>query len=275
MYAAMNQHSKELENTLQKADIHDRWEDAYRTSENARYYDLAFRFIAVNLKGAPNLSLLDAGCGICDYSLRLAKHDFAITAVDFSASVLENARANVRAAGFEHKIQLQRENLLSLSFADGSFDRILCWGVLMHIPEVEQAMTELARVLKPGGTLVISESNVASFESRLLFRVKRLFGIQKETLVETAAGTEHWATGSFGKLVTRQTNTTWLIKRFNDMGLPVQEHVAGQFTELYNRFSPGSFISKAIHGFNRFWFEHVRLPGPAFGNIMFFKKRET
>jgi ubiquinone/menaquinone biosynthesis C-methylase UbiE len=268
----MNQNSQELEQTLQKADIHTRWENAYRTSENARYYDLAIQFIATHLKGPETLSLLDAGCGICDYSLRLAEHDFSITAVDFSSSVLANARANIAAAGFEDRIALQRENLLSLSFPDATFDRILCWGVLMHIPEVEQAMNELARVLKPGGTLVISESNMGSLESRVLSGVKRLLGIQKETVVETAAGEEHWATGSFGKLVTRQTNTKWMIAKFEALGLPVQKHVAGQFTELYNRFSSDSLFSKAIHGFNRFWFKRVKLAGPAFGNIIFFKK---
>ena len=142
--------------------------------------------------------------------------------------------------------------------------------------ELEQTLQKpdiLARVLKPDGTLVVSESSMESIESRLLSGIKRLFGIQKDEVVETASGMEHWATGSFGKLVSRQTNVNWMIQQFATLGLPVQKRVAGQFTELYSRFSSISIICKAIHGFNRFWFKNIRLAGPAFGNIIFFKKQ--
>ncbi len=268
----MNSDSQELENTLRKPDIHTEWENAYRTPENARYYDLAIEFIASELESSRELTLLDAGCGICDYSLRLARHNFAITAVDFSESVLINAEANVRAHGCQEKITLQRENLLSLSFADETFDCILCWGVLMHIPEVEVAMAELVRVLKPGGRLVISEGNMHSLESRILLRVKRMLGKLKEEVVETKSGMEYWAESASGKLLSRQINIQWLTGRFAAMGLSLEKHVAGQFTELYSRFSL-QVISKAIHAFNRFWFSKIRLPGAAFGNILIFRKK--
>lgn len=268
----MDSNSQELEQTLQKPDIHNEWENAYRTPENALFYDQAFAYIAGNLEAPQTLTMLDAGCGICDYSLRLAQHNFRITAVDFSESVLENAEANVRAHGFQEKITLQRENLLSLSFADETFDCILCWGVLMHIPDIELAIAELSRVLKPGGTLVISESNMASVESRLLSGVKRLLGRQRDEVVETEAGMEYWATSPCGKLLSRQTNIRWLIGRFATRGLAVQRHVAGQFTEIYSRFS-SKIVRIAIHGFNKLWFQFIQVPGPAFGNILFFRKR--
>jgi len=271
----MNPDSHQLERTLQGAVIHTNWENAYRTPENARYYDMAIQYIADSLESSDTLSLLDAGCGICDYSLRLAKRNFKITAVDFSESVLKRAADNIKAQGFQDKISLQRENLLALSFADETYDCILCWGVLMHIPEVRQAMAELVRVLKPGGTLVISESNMDSIESRLLSGIKRFLGIQKAQVVETDSGKEHWVSGSFGKLVSRQANVNWMIEQFAAMGLLVEKQVAGQFTELYNRFSSKSIIGKAIHRFNRFWFKNIRLAGPAFGNILFFRKQHS
>lgn len=47
-------------------------------------------------------------------------------------------------------------NALSLPFPDGSFDKILCSEVLEHIPDYEQAVAEIDRILKPGGTLAVS-----------------------------------------------------------------------------------------------------------------------
>lgn len=47
-------------------------------------------------------------------------------------------------------------NALSLPFPDASFDKILCSEVLEHIPDYEQAVAEIDRILKPGGTLALS-----------------------------------------------------------------------------------------------------------------------
>lgn len=47
-------------------------------------------------------------------------------------------------------------NALSLPFADGTFDKIICSEVLEHIPSYRQALKEISRVLKPGGTLAVS-----------------------------------------------------------------------------------------------------------------------
>ncbi|MGB5091992.1 MAG: class I SAM-dependent methyltransferase [Parvibaculum sp.] len=47
-------------------------------------------------------------------------------------------------------------NALSLPFADATFDKIICSEVLEHIPDYKQAVAEIDRVLKPGGTLAVS-----------------------------------------------------------------------------------------------------------------------
>lgn len=268
----MKQESQELEKTLQKPDIHNSWENAYRTPENVLYYDLALDYIAGCLEATDTLTLLDAGCGICDYSLRLARHDFSITAVDFSESVLKNAAVNVRKHGFQDKIVLQRESLLSLSFADESFDNILCWGVLMHIPEADKAIAELCRVVKRGGRIVISESNMHSAESVMLRTVKQLLGRQKEKIARTAAGIENWADSAAGTLVSREFDIGWLVQEFDRHGVQVEKHVAGQFSELYVRLRV-PVIQKLIHFFNRVWFRFVKSPGLAFGNIIVFVKK--
>ncbi|MAM94150.1 class I SAM-dependent methyltransferase [Parvibaculum sp.] len=47
-------------------------------------------------------------------------------------------------------------NALSLPFPDASFDKVLCSEVLEHIPDYEQAVAEIDRILKPGGTFAVS-----------------------------------------------------------------------------------------------------------------------
>ena len=47
-------------------------------------------------------------------------------------------------------------NALSLPFPDQSFDKVLCSEVLEHIPDYGQALNEISRILKPGGTLAVS-----------------------------------------------------------------------------------------------------------------------
>jgi predicted SAM-dependent methyltransferase len=62
-------------------------------------------------------------------------------------------------------------SLGALPYADGSFDRALCLDVLEHLtfPEQGQALTELFRVVRPGGELLISVPNLAHLQSRVHF----------------------------------------------------------------------------------------------------------
>tara|TARA_R110002110_G_scaffold3104_11_gene15934 strand:- start:703 stop:1425 length:723 start_codon:yes stop_codon:yes gene_type:complete len=56
----------------------------------------------------------------------------------------------------DRRFSLTVGNALSLPFPDASFDKILCSEVLEHIPDYEQAVAEIDRILKPGGTLALS-----------------------------------------------------------------------------------------------------------------------
>ena len=167
-------------------------EDAYRTAENEKFYEQAFDYITRVLHAPWNSKFLDVGCGIGAHSIRLASGGFSVLAVDFSEYVLKTAELNLQASGLVDKIKLQRENILSLTFADRTFDYILCWGVLMHIPEVEKAISELDRVLKKDGFLVIYEVNMFSLQSITMRILQRLRGKGKAAGQKTAAGLEYW-----------------------------------------------------------------------------------
>jgi SAM-dependent methyltransferase len=67
--------------------------------------------------------------------------------------------------------RVQRGSLVALPYADASFDRALCLDVLEHLSFDEQprALSELARVLTPGGELLVTVPNLAHLQSRVHF----------------------------------------------------------------------------------------------------------
>jgi len=265
--------SELLKKFLGKPDIHNLWEDAYRTQENERFFENALDYITTLLNAPQNATFLDVGCGICAHSRRLANRGFFVQAIDFSEKILEMAENHLQDFHLKDRIKIQRENILSLTFEDEIFDYILCWGVLMHISELENAISELTRVLKPGGMLVISEGNMFSLQSVILRTLKRLSGKERAVVKRTPAGLEYWTTSSNGLLLTREANIGWLKERFMRNGFAVQKHIAGQFSELYTRFS-SRLVIKFIHLLNMLWFRYITLPYPAFGNIIILKKQK-
>lgn len=270
---AMDRRSESVEEFLAKSNIHQKWIETYYNAENEAFCEQEFDYVTQILNAPDNSIFLDAGCGNCAHSIRLANRGFFVQAIDFSEAVLKLARDNVKAKGLEDRIQIQHGNLLALPFDDAIFDYVLCCGVLMHIPDVERAISELARVLSPGGILVVSEGNMYSLETIILRNLKRLLRKGKAVIKKTPAGMEYWTKYSAGALMTRQANIRWLIERFGRERLSLKKRIAGQFTELYHRTSSAP-LKKLIHAFNHFWFKYVRIPHPAFGNIVILQKDE-
>lgn len=264
-----NEQSKAVEATLNKTDIHDGWEDTYRNPDNEAFYDLAFDLIAKEV-GQPNTRFLDVGCGSCSHSFRLANRGYNVCAVDFSEPVVERAKTKVSQAGLDGTVEVRREDILAMSFDDQTFDHVMCWGVLMHIPDYMQAIYELDRVLKPGGTLVFSECNAFSLHSITMRSLKRILGKRKKTRW-SPAGYETWEKTDAGELMTRQANIGWMQDELRDRGYTIRKRTAGEFSEIYKEFRSPLF-QKSNHLLNRLWFQWIRLPGPALCNILIAEK---
>lgn len=88
-------------------------------------------------------------------------------AEDLSGNLVENTLKNVELEGVKDKIEIRSEDARSMSFADSSFDVILsllCLHNINHKTEREAACREIARVLKPGGTALLSDyTNAAEY----------------------------------------------------------------------------------------------------------------
>jgi len=110
----------------------------------------------------PCEAFLDAGCGDGRYLAALAAELPPRRAgVDLSGRILETAAARVRA-------DFRQASLETLPFEDGAFDLVLCTQVIEHVPRPDVAVFELARVLRPGGRLVISTDNERNLVSQAL-----------------------------------------------------------------------------------------------------------
>jgi len=255
-------------NWLSRSDTHQKWIDSYYNPQNSRFYESAFNFVAEALDAPKNALILDAGCGPCYHSIRLARRNFTVLATDFSDVVLEIARENVKKERLTDKIKIEKQDLCSMSFGNETFDYVICWGVLMHIPKIEDAIKELIRVMRPGAKLVISEGNSQSLEKIILMIGKRM--LQRQSGIITPAGREFYNKES-GAFV-RATNIAWLILEFQKLGCTLVERHAGQFTEFYVLVQKGPLYT-LIQSLNSFWFNQIKSPYLATGNILIFEKR--
>lgn len=132
--------------------------------------DRKFERISAALRDhLPCRSFLDAGCGDGRYLAVLTGRGPTqrIAGCDIAERILETARATAAQAGLTP--ELVRANVESLPFEDGSFDLVLCTQVLEHVVDPQAVLRELARVLEPGGTLLLSTDHSRNTVTRALF----------------------------------------------------------------------------------------------------------
>jgi len=111
-----------------------------------------------DLTGAKNI--LDVGCGagqITTHLLKYANDDAQITCFDLSHEMVRRSRARLKS----DRPRFLVADVTRLPFADATFDCVTCGYVLEHLPDVKDGLSELARVMKPGGRMLLltSEDN--------------------------------------------------------------------------------------------------------------------
>jgi ubiquinone/menaquinone biosynthesis C-methylase UbiE len=93
-----------------------------------------------------------------------------LTGVDLSPQMLAHARR--RADRLGRPVELREDDAQELSFPDASFDTVVCTFALCAIPDDRQAVAQMARVLRPGGTLLLADHVVSTSRPvRLLQRL--------------------------------------------------------------------------------------------------------
>jgi SAM-dependent methyltransferase len=133
--------------------------DAYRRWRASRLGQITDRLeedLVLRLIGPPaGLRILDVGCGDAALVVALAQRGALVAGIDVDPNMLSAGHA--RAAANCVAADLMQGDIRSLPFADDSFDIVLAVTVLCFVGDAARAVREMARVLRPGGRLVIGE----------------------------------------------------------------------------------------------------------------------
>lgn len=103
------------------------------------------------------LRVLDVGTGPGFFAIILAEQGYHVTAVDYTASMLEAARHN--AGALAERIDFRQMNAEALTFPDGCFDVLVSRNLTWNLPSPERAYRQWSRVLRPGGLLLNFDAN--------------------------------------------------------------------------------------------------------------------
>ncbi len=106
--------------------------------------------------------VLEVGCGTGLILERIARVAERAEGIDLSPGMLEQAR--------QRGLSVREGSATELPFPDASFDLVYSYKVLAHVPDIEKALTEMARVTRPGGTILAEFYNPWS----LRYLAKRL-----------------------------------------------------------------------------------------------------
>ena len=103
--------------------------------------------------------ILDVATGTADVAIMAANilHPDKITGIDISDGMLAMARKKVKKLGLEDRIELLNGDSETINFQDNSFDAVTVAFGVRNFENLEKGLSEIKRVLKPGGRLVVLE----------------------------------------------------------------------------------------------------------------------
>ncbi len=126
------------------------WSHLERSMDRYAYKQRVLERFAAQCGGG---KLLEIGSGLGLELARLAELGFDVTGADLAPNAVELCNRYLARRGLPGRALVQ--NAESLEFADHSFDAVYSSGVIQHTPNIEKAIAEIRRVLKPGGRILI------------------------------------------------------------------------------------------------------------------------
>ncbi len=126
-----------------------------------------------------NARILEIGCGAGLLPLELASHAEHVIGIDISLFVLDFAKRVKDYVQYQN-VSFQQGDAEQLAFQDETFDLVICSEVLEHLLEPQQALAEIRRVTKRGGTVILTTPSAVSL-SDVCMNLFRLFNTHIES----------------------------------------------------------------------------------------------
>lgn len=125
------------------------------------------RWVVEQVQWSRDTRAVDVGCGPGPYTEELSRHAELVLGVDLSAGMLAEARARTHAGRFVASVA----DASALPLGDTSVDVVLAAHMLYHVTDIDAAVAEFHRVLRPGGSLlVVLNGAVDKQEMRQMWR---------------------------------------------------------------------------------------------------------
>ena len=129
---------------------------------NMKFYSITnkseeFQYKWLKERCAPGVKVLDFGCGNGENGIFAAQCDAEVIGIDISPEGVANANLNAKQAGVDDYCKFEVMDGENMTFADNTFDLGVEYGVLHHV-DLNKAIIELNRVLKPTGEMICVEA---------------------------------------------------------------------------------------------------------------------
>ncbi len=171
--------------------------------------------------------ILDVATGTGDMAVLAEKmlHPLKITGIDISEGMLNIGRKKIESLGLKNKVELLKGDSETMDFADNSFDAVTVAFGVRNFQNLEKGLTEMLRVLKPGGKLVVLEF---SRPKQLIF--KTVYNLYMKTIAP-----------GFGKLIAKNKDA------YQYLNESVQRFPEGaDFIEILNKTGYKSTYYKTL-----------------------------
>jgi ubiquinone/menaquinone biosynthesis C-methylase UbiE len=146
-----------------------KWAGSYDTGIAGIFYKMCYRKIRPLLSLQDGMKVLDVGCGTGSLLKELSRSgkELNLYGIDLSSEMIRAAREKLKD---EKHVELHEASAADLPFESNFFDYIVCMNSLHHHADPNQSLTEMARILKPGGVMILTDSFVDSTVRKILSR---------------------------------------------------------------------------------------------------------
>jgi ubiquinone/menaquinone biosynthesis C-methylase UbiE len=181
---------------------------APKTAYDAKMMALRMRLLETYCVGK---DVLDLCCGSGDYLIKLLDKVKSIAGLDFSRTLLGALKARLAGVPYSEKVRVVEGDATSLPFELGTFDTVFSFTSLYYVPDGAKAISEAARVLRPGGVAILELGNLFSLATITSLLCHKYYGWARPFHMRYGA----------------------MMKALAEAGFAVEEHYAFQLLPMF------------------------------------------